>query len=378
MAHAYTPGLKASEKVRIKKRRILPLLGRVTVKSGEIVESDSIVAMTEMPGKVHSVNVINKLGISPARINEYMLKKKGDIVEKGKSLAETKPWLNMLKASCPSPITGTVESISTVTGQVLLREPPNPIQINAYIDGKVIEVLDQQGVVIETTGTFIQGIFGIGGEMVGKLHLTASTPESVLKAEDINDELHGKIIVAGAFIQYEALKKALDIGVKGIIVGGFDDRYLKELLGYDLGVAVTGTESLSMTVIITEGFGKINMAQKLFDLLKLRSGSKASINGATQIRAGVVRPEIIIPYKDEINSGFDKGFDIQEDVTGIKPGDTVRIIRLPDFGMIGMVNKLPPDPQIIETGSKVRVLEVKFPNGSSSIVARANVEKIEQ
>ena len=38
------------------------------------------------------------------------------------------------------------------------------------------------------------------------------------------------------------------------------------------------------------------MAQKTFDMLKHRAGSIASINGATQIRAGVVRPEIIVPY----------------------------------------------------------------------------------
>ena len=40
---------------------------------------------------------------------------------------------------------------------------------------------------------------------------------------------------------------------------------------------------------------KIQMGAQTFDLLNENSDRLASINGATQIRAGVIRPEIIIP-----------------------------------------------------------------------------------
>jgi hypothetical protein len=36
-----------------------------------------------------------------------------------------------------APISGTIESISKVTGQVFLREPPEHIRLAAYIDGSV-------------------------------------------------------------------------------------------------------------------------------------------------------------------------------------------------------------------------------------------------
>lgn len=381
MAHAYTPGLKVAEKTKVLKKRILPLLGNVLVNKDSIVESDKIVAETELPGKVHSINVVNKLGISPGRINEYMLKKQGDSVEKDEPLAESKPWLKLLKVTCVSPINGTVENISTITGQVLLREPPRPVQINAHIDGKVVDTVENEGVTIETIATFIQGIFGIGGETTGELHIPVKNPDSILTEADINEDFKDKIVVAGAFIDYKTLKKAMDIGVKGIIVGGFDDGTLRKILGYDIGVAITGTESIGITIIITEGFGRIEIAQKTFDLLKLRSGEKTSINGATQIRAGVVRPEIIIPYRNEI--GANTVFSCQDDRTseehtGIKIGDPVRVIRNPLFGKIGIVNTLPPEPQIIETGSRLRILEIRFPDGAVSTVPRANVEAIEQ
>ena len=67
------------------------------------------------------------------------------------------------------------------------------------------------------------------------------------------------------------------------------------LLGYDLGVAITGHEDIRPTLIITEGFGQIAMAGRTYELLAANAGRRASANGATQIRAGVLRPEIIIP-----------------------------------------------------------------------------------
>ena len=88
----------------------------------------------------------------------------------------------------------------------------------------------------------------------------------------------------------EAIQKAIQNGVKGIIAGGIDDADLRELLGYELGVAITGSEEIGITLVITEGFGRIAMAEQTFTLLKAREGMKTSINGATQIRAGVLPP----------------------------------------------------------------------------------------
>ena len=44
-------------------------------------------------------------------------------------------------------MTGTVESISAITGQVILREPPLPVQVRAYVDGTVVQVNEGEGVV---------------------------------------------------------------------------------------------------------------------------------------------------------------------------------------------------------------------------------------
>ncbi len=375
MTHAYTPGLRIAEKTKVASHRVLPLLGDVVVKKGDVLKAEDVVAKTYLPGKVHAINAVNRLGIQPKDLREYMVKKEGDAVLKDEPIAETRPWVKMLKAILHSPITGTIESVSAVTGQVLLREPPKPIEVFAYVDGVVTEVIEKEGVVMETAATFIQGIFGVGGETVGELVMAVSKPEDVLTADRILPAYKDKIIVGGAFIQHDAIDRAKKVGVRGVIVGGFDDEDLKKLLGYDLGVAITGSEEIGITIVITEGFGKIQMAQRTFDLLKSRAGSKTSINGATQIRAGVVRPEVIIPLdksgragNEELDKPMGRGMEI---------GDLVRIIRVPHFGKIGKIKSLPFAPQKIETEATVRILEVEFPDGSTAIVPRTNIEMIE-
>lgn len=374
MAHAYTPGLKAAEKTVIRKKRILPIPGETFVKTGEHVSSTTIVARASLRGEVYTVNVVNLLGIPPEDIRQYMLKKEGETVEKDDGLAENRPLIKWFKTHVRSPIKGTVESISNITGQVLLREPPRPLELPAYIDGKVVDVIEKQGVTIEAWCTFIQGIFGIGGETWGEIEITVENPEDVLGPDRLDERHKGKIIIGGSQVIWDTLHKAKEIGVKGIVVGGMDAKDLKRLLGYDLGVAITGTEDVGFTLILTEGFGRIPMAKRTFELLTSKTGKKASISGATQIRAGVIRPEVIVPLEEEAR--YLRPAEEQEK-EGLKIGDSVRIIREPYFGKIGKITVLPHEPAIIQTESKVRILEVAFPDGNKAVIPRANVEIIE-
>lgn len=117
------------------------------------------------------------------RFTEVHVKKEGESVQKDELIAETRPFIKMFKSICLSPITGNIESISDITGQVLLREPPKPVQISAYIDGRVVETVEKEGVVIETYATFIQGIFGIGGETTGELQIVVDSPDDIVRPE---------------------------------------------------------------------------------------------------------------------------------------------------------------------------------------------------
>ena len=375
MAHAYTPGLKVTEGMIIQKERRLPLEGEVLVEAGSTVKAEDIVAKADMPGNVQLLNVANLLSIPPNEIAEYMLKSVDEVVSKDEIIATTKGLFGIFKSQARSPIDGTIEAVSDVTGQVILREPPIPVEVKAYTDGTVIESVPTEGVTVETYGTYIQGIFGVGSETVGDLVIVAETSRDALTVERILPEHRDNILVGGSLVTTDAIQKAIQHGVSGIIAGGIDDADLRELLGYELGVAITGSEEIGITLIITEGFGRIAMAEQTFTLLKSRESMKASINGATQIRAGVVRPEIVIPFEAEaIGSVIDA-----EDRAGgiLEVGSSVRIIREPYFGQLGRVTELPVELQNLETEAQVRVLRVELENGQETTLPRANVEAIE-
>lgn len=372
MAHSYTPGLTVTDKTVIHRRRMLPLPGKVLVNVGDLVRSDQVVAKAELPGKVFPINLANQLSVAPAEIKDYLVKKEGDVVEKDEILAENKPLIKWFKTEIRSPVSGTIESVSLVTGQVLLREPPRVLQLLAYVDGAIVETVPLQGVVVETTCSLVQGIFGIGGETSGEIVMAVKAPDEPFTPGHFNATMKGKVVVGGSFLSADAMKQAKTIGVAGLVVGGIHDEDLRALLGYDLGVAITGTEQVGFTLILTEGFGTIPMAAKTFKLLSTHVGRKASISGATQIRAGVIRPEIIIPQRDmSVKSAT------QSQREGIRLGDPVRIIRDPLFGRIGEVSALPPELTKIPTESEVRVLEVKFSDGQRVVIPRTNIEVIE-
>ncbi|MCW5799400.1 MAG: hypothetical protein KIT40_12920 [Nitrospira sp.] len=373
MAHSYTPGLTVTERTTVRRRRILPLPGSVLVQVGDTVRADTAVARAELPGKIVPLNLANQLGIAPDEINDYLVKKEKDSVQKDDVLAENKPFIKWLKTEIRSPITGKVESVSTITGQILLREPPRVLELRGYIDGAVAEVHPDQGVTVESTCSLVQGIFGIGGETSGELVMGVKAPDQPLLPEQLNPSMKGKVVVGGAFLPAATMARAKELGIVGLVVGGIHDKDLRALLGYDLGVAITGTEQVGFTLILTEGFGTIPMAPKTFALLSAHAGQKASISGATQIRAGVIRPEIIIPHSGP--AAVTKV--AQAEREGIQLGDPVRVIRDPLFGKIGAVSGLPSELRAIPTESEVRVLEVRFPDGTTTVVPRANIEVIE-
>lgn len=375
MAHAYTPGLKVTEGMTIQKERRLPLEGEVLVEAGVTVKAEDVVAKADLPGNVQLLNVANLLSVPPEEVAEHMLKSVGEAVSEDEIIATTKGLFGLFKSQARSPIDGTIESISDVTGQVILREPPMPVEVKAYTDGTVTATLPNEGVTVETYGTYIQGIFGIGGETIGDLTVVAESPSDALTADQIQSEHRDKILVGGSLITTDAIQKAIQNGVKGIIAGGIDDADLRELLGYELGVAITGSEEIGITLVITEGFGSIAMAEQTFTLLKAREGMKTSINGATQIRAGVVRPEILIPLTETTAATSNAENDTTEGL--LEVGSSVRIIREPYFGKLGRVTELPVELQNLETEAQVRVLRVELENGEQTTLPRANVEAIE-
>lgn len=367
MSDAFMPGLTVSELTWVKKIRRLPLKGEVPVRVGAEVGPETVVARTFLPGRPHLVAAASFLNIEPGELPAAMVKKAGEQVRAQEVLARYRALFGLIRSECRAPAAGVVERISPVTGQVVVREPAAPVAVKAYIAGTVSRVIAGEGVEIETAAALIEGIFGVGGENCGELRLAVSGPGEILEPRRIKASDGGCILIGGALVSAAALRRAEQLGVRGIICGGVLSADLRDYLGYDIGVAITGQEDIGLSLVVTEGFGRLPMAAKTFALLADLAGRQASINGSTQIRAGVMRPEIVVPRAD-------RAIAADAAVRGLELGSRVRLIRSPWFGQLGSVVGLPSALAPIASEARVRVVEVELADGRRVTAPRANVE----
>jgi hypothetical protein len=376
MGDAYTPGLTVTGSTVVRKSRRLPLAGTVVAEVGQRVKAHEVVARTHLPGRVYLLNFANHLGVLPDELEATLRVEPGATIREKQLLAEHRGFFGLLRSTVSSPIAGVFESVSRITGQAVLREPPVPVEVSAYVDGTVVEEIPGEGVVVETRAALIQGIFGLAGEVHAPIVVVAASPEATLRPEELDTSHTGKVVIGGGRLTLEAMHRAIELGVAAVVAGGFAYQDVKELLGYDVGVAVTGTEPLATTLVVTEGFGDIAMARATYELLASHEGKQASVNGATQIRAGVIRPEVVIPLDSPAPTTSEHT--AEQGPTGLEIGVTVRCIRAPYFGRIGTVKELPVKLHTMPSETRVRVLTVDLGDAEPVIVPRANVEVIEQ
>ena len=152
---AYTPGLKIKYATTITKERKLSLAGQVIVKNGEEVSFDDIIAVTQIPGDVFTIHISHKLGVSPGGITSFMLKELGDQVKEGEIIGNYRTLFGLINREVKSPVKGIIETFSEY-GSVGIRTAPIPIELRAYLSGKVVEVIQNEGAILETRGSFIQ------------------------------------------------------------------------------------------------------------------------------------------------------------------------------------------------------------------------------
>jgi hypothetical protein len=370
VASAYTPGLTVSGDIVVLRTRRLPIKGEVLVKIGTTVGPEDVIARANLPGALQTIKLAEKLSVEPKDVAPFLKVKIGDPIQPGQIVAEGKKLFGLFKApSVLSEFAGTIETLSEVTGNALVREAPIPVDITAYVQGTIKTILPDEGAIVETRCAMIQGIFGVGGERTGTIRIAVPSPDKVLEASDIQPSDAGKFLVGGAGVTYDAIRKASDLGVKGLITGGVKDSDLTRFLGFDIGVAITGSEPINLTLVVTEGFGFLSMAERTFNLLKSLEGRSGSINGATQIRAGVIRPELLVPLAADAEKAK-----VAAQVFELTVGTPIRVIREPYFGKLGSVTDLPATLVTLESGTEVRVLRARLNDGEEVTVPRANVE----
>ncbi len=224
------------------------------------------------------INVSGYLQVNPKHIKNFLRFSEGDFVHKGQILSNKIDKQVFKPLTAPS--TGMIKEIDTTKGTMTIQYDIDPKPLHAFVAGTVTRVSKGHGVTIEGHGTIIKAIIGFGGENFGQLSETME---------------EGKVVYTENQIDKTYLLEAEKKGIKGIIAPSISEAEWVSYIEKEMGVALTGDEDIPYTLILTEGFGKRSMNSTYLKLFRQNKGKTVSLSGRTQIRAGVTRPEIIIP-----------------------------------------------------------------------------------
>ena len=353
IAMYYLPQTQVISLTTITRQRYLPVPGQVLVNVGDRVEPTTPVARAILPGEYRILNVASALGVRESDADKYLVKKVGQQVKKGERIAVRRGLF--FPRVCRAPADGFIAASGS--GRVLLETLSPLYEVLAHLKGRVVSLRPNYGVVIETEGALVEGLWGTGGESLGVIKVLTESADEPLDAEKLTTEFGGAVIVGGLTADKAALKQAVHIEARGMVLGSLDAS-LRAMAA-----------DLPFPLIVTEGMGRIPMAGPIFDLLKEYDGSEASLSGKTSTRWGVVRPEIIIPQVGKSAPPSQERRLLPPDI-----GLTVRIISQPYQGAVGVITDLPYWPQEVDSGARLKVARVDLGDEGVVSVPLANLE----
>ena len=337
----------------IVRERLLPVPGRVIVHLNQKVNATEVVAEASWARERILIDVATVLHISPAAADRLLRCKVGDRLSAG---AEVAVGRGIIRKTIQTPKEGRV--VAAGGGQVLLEVGETGVQLRAGIPGNVVQVIPERGVVIQTAGALVQGVWGNGRMDTGLMANLAEKADSVLSVARLDMSLRGSIILGGICKDAETLQAAADVPVRGLI--------LSSLFPSLLPLA----SQMRFPIIVTDGFGALPMNSVAHRLLSTNVKREVTLNAEAYDRYKGTRPEIIIPLP------VSQEPPMPHDVEAFAPGQVVRMRRPPSLGGIGTITSLRPGLTLLTSGLRAPAADVKMESGETVIVPLVNLEVV--
>jgi hypothetical protein len=336
---------------KIRKNRVLPAPGMVVVRAGQNVSPTDVIAQGSFTPKHIVLDVARGLGVSVAKAPEFITVAVGDPVEKDTIVARRSGILpRMVRASSP----GNVVAISR--GQVLIEVESSPYQELARIPGTVASVEGNLGAVVETSGAWLQGVWGNGKVDYGLLNIFADEPGHQLSAAEFHVSQRGTVVYAGRCRDARALQVAAELPIRGLILSSISPSILP------------AAREAPYPIIVIEGFGDLEMNSVAHKLLASNSSREIAINAEPYDRYSGRRPEIIIPLQGAGDPPVPRSVD------NFSPGQRVRVARNPYIGAVGTILILIPGLTSLPSGLSAPSAEIELESGERTVVPLANIE----
>lgn len=335
----------------IVRERLLPVPGTVLARLNQKVSSLDVVAQTSWAREHLLLDVTRILRVTSNVADRLITCNVGDRIAVGAVITAGK---GLFSRRVRAPRDGRVVAVGG--GKVLMEVGVTKVELRAGIPGTVVQVLPNHGVVIQTAGALIQGVWGNGRIASGTLVNLAEKPDGILTVGRLDVSLRGSIILAGIVNDVETLQAAAGLPVRGLILSSI------------LPSLIQKATEMRYPILVTDGFGSLPMNSAAYKLLSTNARRDVTVNAEIHDRYGGARPEVIIPLPiSEIPL-------IPREVETFAPGLQVRMRLSPALGMIGSIVALKSGLTRLPSGLQAPAAEVKLENGEMVIVPLVNLE----
>src|SRR5688572_24777581 len=191
----------------IVRERVLPISGNVIARLQQKVSPNDVVAETKWSREHVLLDVARLLNVSANTADRLV---KCHVNDELKANAEIATSKGLFSKTVRAPRDGRVVAVGG--GQVLMEVGETKMELRAGIPGTVVQIIPNKGVVIQTAGGLVQGMWGNGRIDSGVLVNLAETPDSILTPGRLDVSLRGSIILAGIVKDAETLEAAAEIG----------------------------------------------------------------------------------------------------------------------------------------------------------------------
>lgn len=329
---------------------MLPVPGRVLVSLGDQVHPQDCVAEAWLDGELVALDLVGMLGISAKVALRSLCVREGQAVKSGDVLARVRAFLRPSRRVL-APSSGTIQGVSE--GRLLLRAEPRAVRLRAMLAGEVVEHYPGRGVVIRAMGSVVRGAWGSGGVRSGLIRTSTSEAHEALGWEHIGVSSRGAIVFGGVVSDKRVLMRSQRLGVAGLVVGSIAPE-LRELCKH-----------VTLPILVTEGFGRIPMAEPIYRALEALQGRTAVLDGGADGDSGA---RLLVPLPGSAPS---RAVALVRSVT---PGSMVRLTRPPYTGVLGQVLAIPSLPQATHAGGLAEGAEVRLRDGRRLFVPYVNME----
>ena len=338
----------------IRRARMLPVNGRVLARAGQKVSATDVVAEADVANKHVILNIRRALSLSAQEdLQKIVEHRVGDKVQEGDVIAETS---GIFKRVVYAPVSGQIVSISG--GQVLLEAQGECFKLLAGLNGEVAEVIPEQGVILETHGALIQGVWGNGKINIGVLFNLAEEAGKELTAEMLDVSMRGAVVLGGHCSSAEVLRIAMGLPLRGLILGSMT----AELIPV--------ARQVEYPIILTEGFGIYPINNIAHRILTTNERRDVCLNATEWDRYTGDRPEVIIPLPATGN--------LAPEIAQFKSGQTVRIKGASyNKQAVGVLVEMLPGLTLMPNGLRVPAANVRLENNEEINIPLANLDVLD-